>query len=44
MAVNQKSQIDAQGKQILIVDPGEHCPMGEMFWRNDLYGFEVIQY
>ena len=30
IAANQSSQICAQEKQILIVDPGGHCPMGEV--------------
>ncbi len=44
LAVNTTAQIDAQGKQILIIDPGGHCPMGDIFWPNDLYGFEFIEY
>lgn len=44
LAVNASAQSDAQGKQILVVDPGGHCPMGEIVWPNDLYGFEFIEY
>jgi len=44
LAVNKSSQIDAEGKQILIVDPGGHCPLGEIAWPFDLYGWETIEY
>eukprot|EP01084_Bolivina_argentea_P029536 54847_1 len=42
--VNKSSEIDAQGKQILIIDPGGHCPMGEIAWPFDLYGWESVEY
>eukprot|EP01083_Nonionella_stella_P244501 850908_1 len=44
LAVNATGQMDAKGKQILIVDPGGHCPLGEIAWPFDLFGFELVEY
>jgi len=42
ISVNQSAAEGAQGQQLLIVDPGGHCPMGAIYWNRDIYGWEYL--
>lgn len=42
MSVNETAWPGARGQQLLIVDPGGHCPMGAILWDYDFYGWEYL--
>ena len=42
MAINSTALPGAVGNQLLFVDPGGHCPMGAILWKEDFYGWEVM--
>ena len=41
--INSSGLNMAKGNQILIVDPGGHCPMGAIPWEEDLRGWELVE-
>ncbi|ETO25964.1 peptidase S15 [Reticulomyxa filosa] len=41
-AVNTTAQPGARGQQLLFVDPGGHCVIGDIPWVEDLLGWEYM--
>eukprot|EP01084_Bolivina_argentea_P257632 434085_1 len=44
MYLNSSGLDYAKGNQILIIDPGGHCVIGEIPWVEDTRGFEMVEY
>merc|ERR1712048_35085 len=42
MAINSSAQINARHNQILIIEPGGHCPGGAIAWPNASFGEDLM--